>query len=441
MNIKKYLSVFLVLIITQAAFASEYPRTRGKEAGMILDLQKFSIGTLNNVEDKKQYLSTIQLEKQRIQNYTLNIVYENAYILYKRRDYQRAQELAQAILTIDPDFNQARILSEQAYRMGTYGTLSEGEIVDAKMEEGKRLYKAGRLAEADRKFGEVLVIQPRNSSALSWQKRVERDIANEYERRGDKAYSTKDYEKALDQWYSALILKKEDKSLLNRISKTENIIRTKNFGDAMKEGVTQYNNGKLIASYNAFQKAVRIQPSEPKAQQFSVQVKKELADGYANAAGKAYNSKQYDKAIANWKEAKKWGYDPVQADKFIRSANKAKDAAAAAKRPGTPARPGPGGPSVPTFGDDDDGGFKEPLPTDPKGPEFEGGVPLGPEQGQVSEENRRLSVAKYQSGLVAYNNEDYETAKREWQTAVTYDPGNTDASLGLKKIQEIMEVR
>ena len=112
---KQILIAILVSLTLQAAastFNREVPtRQYGKEAGMLLDLGKISLGTLNDVEEKKQYLSTVQLEKQRIQNYTLRMVYENAYQLYKQGDYQRAQELAQTILSIDPNFKQAQTLA------------------------------------------------------------------------------------------------------------------------------------------------------------------------------------------------------------------------------------------------------------------------------------------------------------------------------------------
>ena len=114
----------ILAIMALSLNAADRPlRERGKEAGMLLDLQKISLGTISNVEQKKQYLSTVQLEKQRIQNYTLRMVYENAYALYKRGDYQRAHELANVILSIDPSLTKAQTLSKEAGRMATYGPL------------------------------------------------------------------------------------------------------------------------------------------------------------------------------------------------------------------------------------------------------------------------------------------------------------------------------
>ena len=130
---KKLLFIIPLLISAVSLNAADRPlRERGKEPGMILDLQKISLGTISSVEEKKQYLSTVQLEKQRIQNYTLKMVYENAYDLYKRGDYQRAHELANVILSIDPSLTKAQTLSKEAGRMATYGTLSEAEIINMK---------------------------------------------------------------------------------------------------------------------------------------------------------------------------------------------------------------------------------------------------------------------------------------------------------------------
>ncbi|MBR2865931.1 MAG: hypothetical protein IKC13_06670 [Elusimicrobiaceae bacterium] len=227
---KKYLLSILVLSVVSAATAAPLRqpnpiRQHGKEAGMMLDLNKVSLGTLNDVEEKKQYLSTVQLEKQRIQNYMLRQVYENAYTLYRRGDFQRAQEMAQTILSIDPNFTKASTLAQQAAHMGAYGTISEDEVIEAKFQEANRMYDSGRLVEAQDKLDEILTIQPHNSKAMAWQNRINREIAQEYARRGDVAYDKVNYQEALDNWYNALLIRKDDPSLVNKIAQTENLLR------------------------------------------------------------------------------------------------------------------------------------------------------------------------------------------------------------------------
>lgn len=217
---------------------------------MLLDLSKISLGTLNDVEERKQYLSTVQLEKQRIQNYTLRMVYENAYTLYRHGDYQRAQEMAQTILSIDPNFTQAQTLARQASHMGTYGTVSESQVIEAKFQEALRLYDSGRLVEANQKLDEILTIQPGNSRAQSWKRKINADIAAEYVRRGDNAYDNGQYQTALDNWYNALMIRKDDDSLVTKISETENVVRKQQVQDAMQQAMAYYNRGQYVEAYS-----------------------------------------------------------------------------------------------------------------------------------------------------------------------------------------------
>jgi len=435
MNKKIILAVF-VLLLTSAAFCQDRLRTKGKEPGMMLDLSKFSMGTMNKVEDKKQYLSTIQLEKQRIQNYTLGIVYENAYLFYKRGDFQRAQELAQSILTIDPEFKNARTLADQAHSMGTYGTVSEGEIITAKKSDAQSLYSQGRLIEAQRKYKEVLAIRPNDAEARAWVSRIDKEIAAEYERRGDAAYAGGDQNKALDNWYNALLIRKDDGALVSKITKTEQQVKDADLQQAMKEGAENYTNGKLLASYASFQQALKIQPGEPKAAKFSAQLRNEIGQGYAASGNKAYYAGRYDNAIDNWNEAKNWGYDSATLDASIKRARAAKNAptpasAAAATTTTTTTSGSTLNPAQPSG---HDASYTPPTET------FQQTLPTA-NTGRVSEENKQLSQEAYERGVKAFNDEDYETARKEWTNAKQLDPGNTEAEQGLRKVQEMLEWR
>ncbi len=455
----------LASVCTQAAtFRKEIPvRQHGKEEGMLLDLSKISMGTLNDVEEKKQYLSTVQLEKQRIQNYTLRMVYENAYLLYKHGDYQRAQEMAQTILSIDPNFKQAQTLARQASDMGTYGTISEAQVIEAKFQETIRLYDSGRLVEANDKLNEILTIQPGNSKAQSWKRKIDYEIAKEYTRRGDVAYDEGDYQKALDAWYNALLMRKDDPKLLAKISETENKLRKQQVADSMKQAMEFYNQGKFVEAYAVFERIIKIQPGDPRVQKYMSQLKNEIAAGYYNAGNKSYNSNRFDQAISYWTNAKKWGADSGTMDSLIKRARNAKEnhlrvkqqqaiqaeqaaqkAEEAAKKAEEAALqeepietvtvdPVPGlsegmlipgatgvGSSVGAVG------ANETLPT------------LGGTPSRVSAEASAASRAKYIEGLDAFNQDDYERARQAWIVAKQLDPGNSDADLGLRKVEELL---
>lgn len=480
---KKYLGFTLLVVccsvcLQAAAFRKEIPvRQHGKEEGMLLDLSKISMGTLNDVEEKKQYLSTVQLEKQRIQNYTLRMVYENAYLLYKRGDYQRAQEMAQTILSIDPNFKQAQTLAQQASNMGTYGTISEAQVIEAKFQETIRLYDSGRLVEANDKLNEILTIQPGNSKAQSWKRKIDYDIAKEYTRRGDVAYEEGDYQRALDAWYNALLMRKDDPKLVAKISDTENKLRKQQVADSMKQALDFYNKGQFVESYAVFERITKIQPGDPRVQKYMSQLKNEIAAGYYNAGNKSYNSNRFDQAISYWTNAKKWGADASTMDGLIKrarnakennlrvkqqqalkaeqaaqkaeqAAQKAEEAAAEALEeepietvavegnvpglsggsviPGSipgaiPGSSGAIGSSVGAVG------TNETLPT------------LGGTVNRVSAEASAASRAKYIEGLDAFNQDDYERARQAWIVAKQLDPGNSDADLGLRKVEELLK--
>ena len=478
---KKHFTCMLVCLFAtmsvQAAttFRKEVPvRQHGKMEGMLLDLGKISMGTLNDVEEKKQYLSTVQLEKQRIQNYTLRMVYENAYQLYKLGDYQRAQEMAQTILSIDPNFKQAQTLAQQAQHMGTYGTISESQVVEAKFQETIRLYDSGRLVEANDKLNEILTIQPGNSKAQSWKRKIDYDIAKEYSRRGEVAYKEGNYQKALDAWYNALLMRKDDPDLVAKISDTENKLRKQEVETSMKQALEFYNKGQFVEAYAVFERITKIQPGDARVQKYMSQLKNEIAAGYYNAGNRSYNSNRFDQAISYWNNAKKWGADTASMDGLIKRARNAKEnqlrvkkeeavlAQEAAKQAEEKAKaaevaaekaaeeaemeeietltiegnvPGMvGGTVIPgaipgsTTGSAL-GGLEsnETLPT------------MGGTMTRVSAEASAASRAKYIEGLDAFNQDDYERARQAWIVAKQLDPGNSDADLGLRKVEELMK--
>ncbi len=452
---KKYLYFVLVGLCVLPAVAAPLRqpnpiRQYGKEEGMMLDLNKISLGTLNDVEEKKQYLSTVQLEKQRIQNYMLRQVYEDAYTLYRRGDYQRAQEMAQTILSIDPNFTQASTLAKQASNMGAYGTTSEAEVIEAKFQEANRMYDAGRLVEANEKLDEILTIQPHNSKALAWQKRIDKDIAQEYARRGTVAYEKQDYQTALDNWYNSLMIRKNDTALVNKIAQTENKLRQRQVKEAMEQAMNYYNNGQYVESYATFERIAKIQPGDQRVQKYMGQLKEEIAQSYYTAGNNSFSAAKYDTAVTYYTNAKKWGADSTQMDLLIKKARNAKEtalrrqqeAAAAAEEAARRAAEQAKSEeihettTVETIIVEDDANSLMPAMDDNTML-----MKVETTTTRVSAEAQAASRQKYNEGLDAYNQDDYERAREAWIKAKKLDPGNTDADLGLRKVEEITGFR
>jgi len=486
-----FLSLLFLCVCANAAFQKETGvRQHGKEAGMLLDLGKISLGTLNDVEEKKQYLSTVQLEKQRIQNYMLRMVYENAYQFYKQGDYQRAQEMAQTILSIDPNFKQAQTLAQQASYMGTYGTISESQVVDSKFQEASYLYESGRLVEANDRLNEILTIQPGNARALSWKNKIDSEIAKEYARRGDEAEKSGDYQKAIDAWYNSLLMRKDDPALIAKINDAENKLRQQQVHEYMQQAMDFYNEGKYVESYAVFERIVKIQPGDPRVQKYMSQLKNEIAAGYYNAGENSYNNYRFDQAISYWNNAKKWGGDANTLDGLIRQARNSKETYVRWKKEATlearreaeeaeeaarraaelkakqekEAAQKEEEESLDTIADIDTmlpglgadqntiipgavpsgsaaapvAGTANPAATTPTQNEA---VPTLGTSGipRVSAEASAASRAKYIEGLDAFNQDDYERARQAWIVAKQLDPGNTDADLGLRKVEELLK--
>ncbi|MBO7238113.1 MAG: hypothetical protein J6U96_02330 [Elusimicrobiaceae bacterium] len=436
-------------------------RQHGKEEGMMLDLNKISLGTLNDVEEKKQYLSTVQLEKQRIQNYMLRQVYEEAYTLYRRGDYQRAQELAQTILSIDPNFTQAATLAKQAGHMGAYGTTSEAEVIEAKFQEANRMYDSGRLVEANEKLDEILTIQPHNSQALAWKKRIDREIADEYARRGEVAYEKGDYQSALDNWYNTLLIRKDDQALVNKIAQTENLVRKQQVKEYMSQAMSFYNQGKYLEAYSVFERISKIQPGDQRVQKYMMQLKDEISEGYYAAGNQSFSSEKYDSAINYWRRAKKWGANSSQMDRLIKKARNAKEEALHRKQ--TAATTSSSSTHRESYIDEKTGEHVEIVKTETwssSAASASGTTPASrpvtrPETmlpdintttadinntvpTRVSAEASAASHQKYIEGLDAYQQDDYERARAAWIAAKQLDPGNTDAEMGLRKVNELL---
>ena len=459
---KKYFLMFLITTVTLPLVAGPYrqpntPRQHGKEEGMILDLNKISLGTLNDVEEKKQYLSTVQLEKQRIQSYMLRQVYEEAYTLYRRGDYQRAQEMAQTVLSIDPNFTSAATLAKQAENMGVYGTTSEKEVIDAKFQEASRLYNSGRLVEANEKLDEILTIQPHNAQACSWKKQIDKEIAQEYARRGDEAYEKKDYQAALDNWYNTLLIRKNDPVLVNKIAQTENLVRQQQVKEAMEQAMSFYNQGQYLEAYSVFERITKIQPGDQRAQKYMSQLKEEIAQSYYDAGNKSFSSQKYDSAVNYWARAKKWGADSGQMDRLIKKARNAKEEALRRSSEITSSK------SVTTVVKEESSSKTSSTvsgPVETVITETQASLTSNSTNGETSisdvntvnqgfgSGNRRVSAEasaasrqKYIEGLDAFNQDDYERARAAWIVAKQLDPGNTDADMGLRKVDELIGIR
>ena len=76
------------------------------------------------------------------------------------------------------------------------------------------------------------------------------------------------------------------------------------------------------------------------------------------------------------------------------------------------------------------------VPTEVEGDEFPTQTIVEKAPARVSETARQESIKHYRYGLAAFSEGNYEKAKEEWQAALNLNPENSDAALGLKRVEE-----
>ena len=79
-------------------------------------------------------------------------------------------------------------------------------------------------------------------------------------RRGNEAYAQKRYREALDQWYNALIINKNDSALVSLIGKVEGELRSQQANLYLKDALEFYGDGKLNEAYASLKKVLEVQP-------------------------------------------------------------------------------------------------------------------------------------------------------------------------------------
>ncbi len=306
--------------------------------------------------------------------------------------------------------------------------------------EGERYYNLNSLILAKEKFEEALTLRPGDAKADEWVKRIDKEIAERHIRNGYYAYKNGDYKEALNQWYSVLLIKKEDPGLVAKIAEVENTIKHDENQTLLKKAFDLYGQGKLVPAYREFEKAMQSQPGERQTQKFASQLKDEIATNYFKDGNNYFAAKQYLSAQASWREAKNWGYNAAEANSAISRAQRARAAALAAAEAARKAElEAQQAPQEVTPEEQPDETIPDLAPADgvPTQGIGQGDFPTSVNQqpGRVSEEARQASIERYKTGLSYFNIGNFESARQEWQAAVELNPENADASAGLKKIE------
>ncbi len=430
---KKVDSVVLSVLFLAVFSPDVFPgRVVKSEASLFLGLQKVGLASLNDSQEKKEFLNIVSLEKQRLQYKMLRNVYENAFEFYQQGNFEEARSLCERILSIDPTFEDAAMLMDAATQLKGKARpfLSRKILMEDRFKKALSLYKEGRVLEAYDRMEEVVKLSPNNIKAKYWLGRIEADLKDYYFEKGQEYYKKHKLQKALDNYYNALVLKRNDSRIMAEIAKTEEELRDKKANDALKRALEYYAAQKLLSAHATLKKVLEIKPSDAKAAKLLEEVRAEIEKSYIAAGRKFYKQRKYLLAIKMWNKARPYASSVFYIKKLIRRTKEQmkREAEEKKRRAQEEAR---------RKREEEERKRKE-AEARKKGQVETSGPIVTEKPKKISQANRMASQKHYLEGLKYFQSGNYEKAKNEWQIAKQLDPENADAQMGLKRIEKIL---
>ena len=437
------LMVFLLILISPLR-AQE---SNKKMDSLFLNLSKVTLGPVNSADEKKA-IYTIDLEESQITRTMLKEVYKNAFDLYKKGDFSGAKQLTKQILNIDPDFQDAQILQKAAIELkGSPRPLfSEHKFAEDKFEEGMSLYREGRLVEAANRLQEVVKLSPYNLRAAYWLKKCHLRLAHQHFVRGRIYYEKHNYRKALDQWYSALVLNPRYPHLQEAIQRDELQAKNRDMNTKLEAALTLYSEGQTTQALQILDGVLAYEPTNRKVRRLMGQIRAEMASQHVADGRELYRQGHFNQAITQWKRATDYGYDTEAADQLIARAKeairnqaqerrRAVDLAQKRKEAALAAAKDKAAEKLKEKTAQSSASVSQTTSAQSSPSESSSPVPL--QTGAVSEDAKKSSEQHYLSGVIYYEKSDYQQARNEWVLAKQLNPENSDAAAGLEKIDKL----
>ncbi len=413
--------------------------------GLFLDMSKLNLGTISSEDDKKKYIYTIQLEKSRTTRKTLKSVYENAFDLYKRGQYEAANDLTRRILSIDPGYSDASILNRATIDLkgSTKPRVSEKRLIEERFEEGMALYRQGRLVEASQRWDECVKLSPSNLKSHYWLKKARTEMAEEHYRKGRQAYRQHRLRETLDQWYAALVLNPRYPRLMVELAKVEAESREQDANEKLQAALNLYSQGLVLESLKMLDAVLQSGPGNVKAQKLQAEIRAEVANQHVAEGRRFYESRKYEDAIKEWKHAVEYGYDPKAADQLVaRAKEQIRRESVAKTRAVEVAKAREEDKKKQKAEEETAGAEAKKKEEEQKAKDAAEGKTAATTVGaapstQRAESNKQASQQAYLEGIIYYQKGDYEKARDKWLHAKQLDPGNSDPIAGLARIEKL----
>ncbi|OGR49672.1 MAG: hypothetical protein A2021_07560 [Elusimicrobia bacterium GWF2_52_66] len=407
------------------------------EESLFLNLQKTGLGSLSEFEEKKRFLGTVQIEKEKIQRKMLESIYENAFAYYRQGSYEEAHDLAAKILSIDPNFNDASMLLEAAdqLRGGQRAFMSEKIMIEDRFKSALSFYNEGRIIAAYKKMQEVEKLSPSNIKAKYWLGRMKDDLKQYYFQEGEAAYKARDLKGALDNLYNALFIRPRDTVTVQWITRIEDELRQERANDRLKAALEFYAQGKLKAACEGLAQVLEIQPGDSKANKLLNEVKGEIERSYISSGKKLYSARRYTAAMDEWNNARPYSANSSYLDKLVARAREQMSIEAGEKRRRSEEAARRVKEEEARRKTEEEESKKAAEEAKRKGGALE--EAKAKPQG-VTEENRLAAQLHYVEGLKYFQNANYEKARDEWLIARQLDPNDSDSAAGLKRIEQTL---
>ncbi|OIN99807.1 MAG: hypothetical protein COX65_02905 [Elusimicrobia bacterium CG_4_10_14_0_2_um_filter_56_8] len=432
-------NIFLAVIFSAAlcAPASAQANSVKSEESLFLNLGKTGLGALNERDEKRKFLETVHLEKQKLQGRMLDSVYENAYEYYRNGNYEDAKDLALKILSIDPNYKDAHMLLEASNQLrgSPQPGMSEKLMIEDRFKTALSFYTEGRVVEAHDKMEEVVKLSPRNIKARYWLLKIKDDLKEYYFQKGTEAYAARDLKGSLDNFYSALMIRPKDARTIEWLTRIEDELRQQKANDMLKSALEFYAQGRLKDAYEGLKRALEVQPGDSKSTKLLIEVRNEIESGYLAAGKKLYGARRYPQAIGEWDKAKPYTANMAYLNKLISRARQQMKLESDAKKRRAEEAARRVRAEEEARAKEEEARLKAEAEAKRKGITIEEAVkkPKG-----VSEENRLAAQQHYLEGLKYFQNSNYDKARDEWTIARQLDPGNSDTASGLKRIEQIL---
>lgn len=430
------LILLTVLAAALPCAAQEKNRVKSEES-LFLDLQKTGLGSLSEFEEKKKFLETVKLEKQKIQGKMLDNIYENAFDYYRQGNYEDAKDLAVKILAIDPNYQDAQMLLEASNQLrgSLRPGISEKLMIEDRFKTALSYYNEGRIVEAHAKMSEVVKLSPNNIKAKYWLAKMKEDLKDYYFQKGMEEYNARDLKDSLDNFYNALLIKPKDARTIEWITRIEDELRQQKANDRLKQALEFYAQGRLKDAYEGLQRALEVQPGDSKATKLLAEVKGEIESGYISSGKKLYGTRRYNEAIGEWDKAKPYTANMSYLNKLIARAREQMkiESDERKRRADEAARRAKAEEEARQKEAEERKKAEEDAKRKGLSAETAAKKPAG-----VSTENRMAAQQHYMEGLKYFQNSNYDKARDEWTITRQLDPEHADAATGLKRIEQIL---